>query len=55
MSIVAKKLQDYKVQSIEEMKTSFSATEDFIFTDYRGLTVEQITTLRKQLREKGAK
>ena len=55
MSIVAKKLQEYKVQSIEEMKTAFSVSEDFIFTDYRGLTVEQITTLRKQLREKGAK
>ncbi|MCL2008119.1 MAG: 50S ribosomal protein L10 [Treponema sp.] len=54
MSIVAKKIQDYKVKSIDEMKAAFSASQDFIFTDYRGLTVEQITNLRKQLRTKGA-
>ena len=54
MAIVAKKLQEYKENSIKEMKTVFSASYDFIFTDYRGLTVEQITTLRKQLRSKGA-
>ena len=54
MAIVAKKIQDYKVKSVEEMKTAFSASEDFIFTDYRGLSVEQITQLRKQLRAKGA-
>jgi len=55
MAIVAKKIQEYKVTSIDSMKTAFSASEDFIFTDYRGLTVEQITNLRKQLRGKGAK
>ena len=54
MSIVTKKIQDYKIKSVEEMKTAFAASEDFIFTDYRGLTVEQITALRKQLRGKGA-
>ena len=54
MAIVAKKIQDAKVESIGEMKEAFSASHDFIFTDYRGLTVEQITNLRKQLRVKGA-
>ena len=54
MAIVAKKIQDAKVKSIGETKESFSVSEDFIFTDYRGLTVEQITNLRKQLRGKGA-
>ena len=54
MAIVAKKIQDAKVKSIDEMKEAFSRSEDFIFTDYRGLTVEQITNLRKQLRGKGA-
>jgi large subunit ribosomal protein L10 len=54
MAIVAKKLQDAKVTSIGELKEAFSASEDFIFTNYRGLTVEQITNLRKQLRGKGA-
>ena len=54
MAIVAKKIQDAKVKSIGEIKESFSASQDFIFTNYRGLTVEQITNLRKQLRGKGA-
>ena len=54
MAIVAKKLQDNKVKSITRVKEFFSASEDFIFTNYRGLTVEQITDLRKKLRAKGA-
>jgi large subunit ribosomal protein L10 len=54
MAIVAKKIQDAKVSAIDELKEVFSTSEDFIFADYRGLTVEQITALRKQLRTKGA-
>ena len=54
MAIVAKKLQDSKVKSISDIKESFSVSRDFIFTNYRGLTVEQITNLRKQLRGKDA-
>ena len=52
MAIIAKKIQDSKTQAIGEIKKSFSVSKDFIFTDYRGLTVEQITNLRKQLRSK---
>jgi large subunit ribosomal protein L10 len=52
MAIVAKKIQDAKTVSIQELKDIFSVSKDFIFTDYRGLTVEQISALRKQLREK---
>jgi large subunit ribosomal protein L10 len=55
MAIVAKKIQDSKTQAIEELKKSFQASTDFIFADYRGLTVEQITALRKQLRNKEAR
>ena len=55
MAIVAKKIQEVKVTSIAEAKEAFSASQDFIFTDYRGLTVEQITNLRKLLRGKGAR
>jgi large subunit ribosomal protein L10 len=55
MAIVAKKIQDIKVKSIEEIKDFFSKSSDFIFTDYRGLTVAQITELRKKLRTKEAK
>jgi large subunit ribosomal protein L10 len=54
MAIVAKKIQDAKTASVNELKEAFGASEDFIFTDYRGLTVEQITALRKELRTKGA-
>jgi len=54
MAIVAKKIQDAKVKSIGELKEIFSVADDFIFTNYRGLTVEQITNLRRQLRSKGA-
>jgi large subunit ribosomal protein L10 len=50
MAIVAKKIQESKTKAIGELKESFSAAQDFIFTDYRGLTVEQITNLRKNLR-----
>jgi large subunit ribosomal protein L10 len=52
MAIIAKKLQETKTRAIGELKDSLGVAKDFIFTDYRGLTVEQITNLRKQLRAK---
>jgi len=55
VAIVSKRIQDYKTKSINEMKEAFSASKDFIFTEYRGLTVEQITELRRQLKGKGAR
>ena len=55
MAIIAKKIQDSKIKAIGELKDSLSAAKDFIFTEYRGLTVEQITNLRKQLRAKDVK
>ncbi len=54
MAIVAKKIQDAKASSIEALQSSLAKASDYIFTDYRGLTVEQITNLRKQLRAKEA-
>jgi large subunit ribosomal protein L10 len=54
MAIVAKKIQEAKTASVNELKEAFGVSEDFIFTNYRGLTVEQITNLRKELRAKGA-
>jgi len=55
MAIIAKKIQDGKTKAIAELKDNFKEAKDFIFTDYRGLTVEQITNLRKQLRAKDVK
>ena len=54
MAILAKALQPAKTQAIEETKKVFSEYNDFIFAEYRGLTVEQITALRDKLREKEA-
>jgi len=54
MAIRAKKIQPAKTAAIEEAKKSFADYSDFIFADYRGLTVEQITALRDKLREKNA-
>ncbi|GAB1455805.1 hypothetical protein MASR2M48_11120 [Spirochaetota bacterium] len=54
MALRAKKTQPSKVEAIEAVGAKIDASNDFVFTDYRGLTVEQITNLRKQLREKNA-
>lgn len=54
MALRAKKTQPSKVEAIEAVGAKIAASSDFIFTDYRGLTVEQITALRAQLREKNA-
>ena len=54
MAVRAKKIQPAKAEAIENAKKIFSEYNDFIFADYRGLTVEQITALRDKLREKNA-
>jgi large subunit ribosomal protein L10 len=54
MAVKAKKMQPAKTAAIEEAKKTFSEYNDFIFADYRGMTVEQITNLRKKLREQNA-
>ncbi len=47
MAIKASKIQPRKVKAIGMLKEMISGSSDFIFTEYRGLTVEQITTLRR--------
>ena len=54
MAVRAKKIQPAKAEAIENAKKTFADYNDFIFADYRGLTVEQITALRTKLREKNA-
>ena len=48
------KVQQYKIDAVAELKGGFEGTRSFIFADYRGLTVDQITELRNALREAGA-
>jgi large subunit ribosomal protein L10 len=50
----ATKIQSVKADAIGELKAKIGAAKDFIFAEYRGLTVEQISALRRQLREKNA-
>ena len=54
MAVRAKKIQSAKSEAIEETKKAFADYSNFIFADYRGMTVEQITSLRKKLREQDA-
>ena len=43
-----------KVESVADLKDKLSRTQMTLVTDYRGLTVAEITELRKKLRETGA-
>ncbi|MCL2295158.1 MAG: 50S ribosomal protein L10 [Spirochaetes bacterium] len=45
------KVQPSKVEAVAEIKDKIENVNDFVVTDYRGLTVEQITGLRRKLRE----
>jgi large subunit ribosomal protein L10 len=54
MAMRATKFQSVKAEAITDLKNMIGDSKDFIFTEYRGLTVEQISALRKQLREKNA-
>jgi large subunit ribosomal protein L10 len=48
------KVQPAKVATIDEVKTRISNSTTAVVTEYRGLTVAQISTLRRQLRTLGA-
>ena len=52
MAMRASKVQAGKAEAIASVKEKINGSSDFIFAEYRGLTVEQISALRKQLREK---
>ena len=55
MAIIAKKIQPAKLEAIAATKAAFENYKGFIFADYRGLTVESNTPLRRKLNEKNAK
>jgi large subunit ribosomal protein L10 len=46
--------QSYKVEQVQALKDELKDFHSFIFTDYRGLKVQQINDLRNNLRNKGA-
>ena len=46
--------QEYKVKSVEILKEKLKKVPNFYLADYRGLTVQQLTTLRTKLREKSS-
>ncbi len=46
-----KTVQQYKIDAVQTLRDEFEGVNDFFFTNYRGLTVEQITDLRNKLRE----
>ena len=43
------KKAQYKVDAVAEMKTEFSNYDGYVFADYRGMSVDQITELRTKL------
>ena len=49
---MSKAIETKKVQ-VQEIADKFSAAGSIVVVDYRGLTVAQVTELRKQLREAG--
>lgn len=48
------RINDAKIAAVDEVKEMFTSAKDYVFTDFRGLSVEQITNLRTKLREKDA-
>ena len=48
------KVQQHKTDAVADIKAQLESAKDYVFTDYRGLTVEQITVLRGKLREANA-
>ncbi len=50
MAAKTKKINQRKQDAVAKIKELFSAAQDTIFTDFSGLSVEQITELRRKLK-----
>ncbi|MDD4011321.1 MAG: 50S ribosomal protein L10 [Sphaerochaetaceae bacterium] len=48
------RINDAKTASVDALREQFKSYDGYVFADYRGITVAQISDLRRQLREKGA-
>ncbi|MBN1412023.1 MAG: 50S ribosomal protein L10 [Spirochaetales bacterium] len=55
MAEQVKKIQQYKIDAVKKIKDNIENSKDLFFVDYRGLTVEQITDLRRNLYGKKAR
>ena len=51
MAETEKPVQKYKLDAVERLQTAIGQGPNVIFSDFRGLTVAQITDLRDRLRE----
>jgi large subunit ribosomal protein L10 len=45
--------KQYKIDAVDEMKERLGRTKALVITDYRGLTVSEMTDLRARLRKEG--
>ena len=52
---MSKGVQQYKIDRVAALKEAFEESPTLLFSDYRGLTVGQITELRGQLRQNDAR
>ncbi|KRM26097.1 50S ribosomal protein L10 [Ligilactobacillus acidipiscis DSM 15836] len=53
MNQVSKEVIAQKAKIVDGVVEKFNNASSIVVTDYRGLTVEEVTELRKQLREEG--
>jgi len=54
MAKIKRKVQQYKIDAVATLRSSLEGISNFIFADYRGLSVEQISALRNSLRQSNA-
>ena len=55
MAEKTQRINEYKTNAVNAVKTIIENAKDLIFTEYRGMTVAQITELRKKLRAEDAR
>jgi large subunit ribosomal protein L10 len=55
MAEKTQRINEYKTASIQKVREIIQGAQDLIFTEYRGLTVAQLTDLRRKLRAEQAK
>jgi large subunit ribosomal protein L10 len=51
MAEKTKKIQQYKIDAVNQIKEQIQACQDVVFTDFRGLNMLQMTELRRHLRQ----